>query len=107
MLRCGANGTLSFNLGSGTAWKEITQANELTLNTWQHVAGTFDGTTLRLYVNGVQVNSSAQTATLTSSAGQQLTIGNWSQDGTRGFVGRIDEARVWAITKTAAEIAAH
>jgi len=105
-LRCGANGTLSFNIGNGTGWNEITQANALTLNTWQHVAGTYDGTTLRLFVNGVQVNASAQSSTIAAAPGQQLTIGNWSQSGARGFVGRIDEARVWAVTKTEAEILA-
>jgi hypothetical protein len=53
MLRCGATGTLSFNFGNGTAWYEVQSSiNALTLNTWQHVAGTYDGTTLRIYVNG-------------------------------------------------------
>ena len=38
------------------------------VNTWTHLAATYDGTTLRLYVNGVQVAQKAQTGTLATSA---------------------------------------
>src|SRR5690606_34749037 len=68
MLRCGANGSLSFNLGNGTNWMEVISAtNALTLNTWQHVAGTYDGTTLRIYRDGVLL-------TPASTAGTALPI---------------------------------
>src|SRR5205809_1846264 len=41
----------------------------LGLNTWTHLAGTFDGAMVRLYVNGELVASQAQTAALTATAG--------------------------------------
>ena len=46
----------------------------LPLNTWTHLAVTFGGGTLRLYVNGVLVGSQAVSGTLRTSA-NALTIG--------------------------------
>lgn len=61
------------------------------LNTWRHVAVTRSGTSLRLFINGVQRGS-----TLTSSANlsdNQLKIGYYFSE-TFGFVGKVDEFRV-------------
>ena len=44
--------------------------SQLPLNTWTHLAATYDGTTLRLYVNGVQVGSSAVSGALLTSTGR-------------------------------------
>ncbi len=107
MIRCGNNGQLSFNFGTGSAWVEVQSATGvLTLNTWQHVAATYDGATLRIFVNGVQVGSLASTVSINPGATYQLTIGNWSQSNTRGFIGKIDEARVWNIALAQSTIVA-
>ena len=74
----------------------------LPLNTWTHLAATYDGATLRLFVNGVQVSSKAQTGTLTSSSGA-LQIGGDAVFG-QYFAGRIDEVRVYATALSAAQI---
>jgi Concanavalin A-like lectin/glucanases superfamily len=63
---------------------------------WSHVAGTYDGTVLRLYVDGVQVKSARAAGTLARSSGP-LLMGN---DGSsRRFAGRIDN--VWFNTQAA------
>jgi hypothetical protein len=110
-LRCGNNGQLSFNIGTGTTWVErISATGALTLNTWQHVAGVYDGTTMRIYRDGVEltpVTSSGVVGPIASTGpSQQLTIGNWSQDNTRGFVGKIDEVRVWNVAQSQAQLMA-
>mgnify|MGYP000877331085 CR=1 FL=1 len=107
MIRCGNNGQLSFNFGTGSAWVEVISATgALTLNTWQHVAATYDGANLRIFVNGVQVGTAASTAPINPGATYQLTIGNWSQSNTRGFIGKIDEVRIWNIALSQSTITA-
>jgi hypothetical protein len=74
----------------------------LPLNTWTHLAGTYDGATLRLYVNGVQVSSRAVTGSISVSASPLRFGGNavWGEY----FAGLIDEVRVYNRALTAAEI---
>ncbi|MCR9153834.1 MAG: T9SS type A sorting domain-containing protein [Bacteroidetes bacterium] len=103
MLRCGAGGALNFNIGGGS-WNELSSpANTLSLNTWQHVAGSYDGSMIRLYVNGFLVDSQSVSASF-SSALQELTIGNWSNDNSRGFSGIIDEVRIWNYARNRSEL---
>jgi hypothetical protein len=74
----------------------------LAANTWTHLAMTYDGTTLKMYVNGTLINSTAQSGTITTSTGA-LQIGG---DTTYGqyFNGLIDEVRVYNIALTQTQI---
>jgi hypothetical protein len=65
----------------------------LTANTWAHVAATYDGATMRLYVNGVEVSSRAQTGAIATST-NPLQIGGDSFYG-QYFTGLIDEVRIY------------
>jgi chitodextrinase len=76
----------------------------LALNTWTHLATTYDGATLRFYVNGVQVSSRAQTGAIVTS-NNPLQIGGDSLYG-HYFRGTIDEVRVYNTALTAAQIQA-
>jgi VCBS repeat-containing protein len=65
----------------------------LPLNVWSHLAGTYDGTTLRLYVNGTLVASQAFSGAIVSSTGVLRLGGNsvWGEY----FRGRLDEVRLY------------
>ena len=89
--------------GTWTAGNEnIYGSAGLAVNTWTHLAATFDGATVRLYVNGVQVASQAQTTSLASTSGT-LQIGGSSYPG-EYFAGRIDEVRIYNRALSAAEL---
>ena len=77
-------------------------ATAVPVNTWTHLAATYDGTTLRLFANGTQVGSAAMSGTLVKSA-NALSIGGslvWGEY----FEGLIDEVRIYNRALTAAEI---
>ena len=86
----------------GGAYGEAIGPNALTANTWTHLAATYDGATVRLYVNGVQVASRAQTGFIATST-NPLQIGGDSIYG-QYFAGRIDETRIYNRALSPAEI---
>jgi glucose/arabinose dehydrogenase len=74
----------------------------LPLNTWSHLAMTWDGTTQRMYVNGAQVSSTALTGTARTSTSPLRIGGNtvWPE----WFNGVLDDVRVYNRALTAAEV---
>lgn len=76
----------------------------LTPNTWVHLAVTYNGANLILYVNGVQASSVARTGSIASST-SPLQIGGDSVFG-QYFAGTIDEVRVYNVALTPAQIQA-
>ncbi|MFB3819491.1 MAG: N,N-dimethylformamidase beta subunit family domain-containing protein, partial [Candidatus Methylomirabilales bacterium] len=82
----------------------VTGPAALPLSTWSHLAATYDGATLRLYVNGAQVGSRAVAGSIRTSTSPFRIGGNapWGEY----FAGRIDEVRVYNRALTATEIQA-
>lgn len=106
VLRCGNGGRLSFNIGVGTSWQEVvTTTSVMNLNQWHHVAGTYNGSQLKIFVDGIEVGSFNLTSSITSSP-YDLRIGEsaYSQVSSRPFTGRIDEVRLWSVALTSAQI---
>lgn len=97
----------------GVAFKPISGASTLTqqapdpavIGQWIHVAGTCDGTTARLYLNGTEVASAlVQVDYLGTTAGAR--IGGEACCGANCFPGQIRDVRVWSHARTQAEITA-
>jgi hypothetical protein len=73
-----------------------TSLGTVTPGQWHHIVGTYDGTTLRAYNNGVEVNTRT-TSLIPRSAGQSTLIGN-------NFEGDVDDVRVYNRVLSATEI---
>src|SRR2546421_41505 len=91
--------------GVGGTWtggnQNVAAPTVLTINTWTHLAATFDGATVRLFVNGVQVASQAQTTPLATTPGTlQMGANSYGEF----FAGRIDEVRIYNRALSATEI---
>lgn len=81
----------------------------LPLNQWTHLASSFDGTTLRVFVNGELVGSVRGSFNLAATAGKNglpLTLAQKQVDSEANFAGQIDGVRLWNRARTQAEIKA-
>jgi PKD repeat protein len=77
-------------------------SSSLPTYTWSHLAGTYDGTTLRLYINGTLVASQTFVGLIAPSTGAMRIGGDriWGDY----FRGRIDEIRLYKRALSASDI---
>lgn len=106
VLRCGANGKLSFTVGNGGGvWTEVMSASIMQTNIWYHVAGVFDNGTMSIYINGNLVAATTSNPIAASTVG--LQIGESTGYPGRAFQGYVDEVRIWNVARTQAQIIAN
>ena len=70
------SGGLQNGFWDGSSW-HATPAYSLTTNTWNHIVGTYDGTTIKLFVNNTQVSTLAYTGSSTSSQSGIVLMRRW------------------------------
>ena len=82
--------------------QSVTGRSRLALNTWSHVAMTYSGSMMRLYVNGVEVSRRSMSGKIQTVNGPLRIGGNsiWGEY----FNGLIDEVRLYKRELNAAEI---
>lgn len=93
------NGYLVFDIYSDGAQSRVEFPNGLTLNQWSHIAAVYDGTSLRLVVNGVEKRMVVYNRPI-SAATAALVVGNTGY-GNEPFVGDIDQLRISNSGRTA------
>lgn len=100
----GAAPRFNFWLSTGTPGEVFgATADTVSVQTgrWYHIAGTYDGTTSRIYVDGELKKEEASGGKLIGSG----TIGFYIGGTTYGyFNGLIDEVRLWNVTRTGPQI---
>jgi glucose/arabinose dehydrogenase/PKD repeat protein len=87
---------------NGACCTVVTGASALPANTWTHVAGTYDGAQLRLYVNGNLVDSTPRTGNIQVNANPLWMGGNQLYG--EHFPGRLDDVRIYNRALTPSEI---
>jgi parallel beta-helix repeat protein len=91
-----------FESASGTDYYVISP-NSYSDGKWHYAVVTFDGTAVKLYVDGILTGSLATAGAQPETIGTYpLRIGANAKDNDKHFVGEIDEVRVWnrAISET-------
>lgn len=106
-LLAGNNGTIFERWASKTA-KSVAYGDPVSVGTWHHLVGTFDGTTMRVYVDGLRAGQTTTSLELPART-SVMTIGHQSCDCglTNSFIGDIDELAVYDKALTDTQIAAH
>ena len=103
------SGGLRFYIGYSGGWIGSPQASASAVwdGNWHHVAGTFDGSQIKLYLDGVQVDGATSTLQdIYYSGTGGLFIGSYYNGSWLAFSGEIDEVGIWDVALTADDIAA-
>ena len=86
---------LRFRLKAGGSTQTlIASSGDLPLNTWFHAIATYDGSTMRLYKDGIEVGSVAKLGTIDIDTTIPANIGR-NPDGSNHMDGAMDDIRIY------------
>ena len=93
-----ADGTASSSAG------KVNGTTNFSIDTWYHVVGTYDGSNVKIYVNGQLEGTQAYTAT-PGTTDQPLVLGRWYGNySDYYFPGKLDQIRIFNKALTASEV---
>ena len=89
VIRKEADGRLHFYVNVGGGLRHLHVADVLTEGRWHHVAGTWDGSTQRLYLDGVEIANQKLSGALGTTSGVRLS------NTPEPLNGMLDDARIY------------
>lgn len=90
------------SIKNGSTVVTVTSSGTISANAWHHIAATFNGTKLKLYIDGVGTDSSTYTAFNINYTSTSSDV--WVVDPNTGYGGTLDETRIWDYARSAAQI---
>lgn len=100
-----ANSKPNCSIYAGGSWQTAAVGSTaLTLNSWQHVLCNYDGANIKVWINGVNKGSQAETDQLTSFSSTALYIARDSTTAAGTFQGLIDDIKIYNYSLSADEI---
>lgn len=107
-LLCTVNDKIRFYIsGSGGTWPSAECTSSIPLDEWTHVAGVYDSSSIKIYIDGELEGEMANDEGLFASD-VPFRIGGYGPDAdfgsNRHFPGVIDEVRLWDTALSGAEI---
>ena len=105
-LRIDNDGRVVFTVHDGSQGESVWSNISIPLNQWTHIAGVWDGSTVKIYLNGELNNSAPAQIGPIGNCTYPLTIGgpyySWLSE---WFKGIIDEVKIYNYVRTDAQIA--
>ncbi len=99
----GTTNTVSFQISDASNTnRSIASRTALQANNWYHIVGTYDGSNLRIYINGKLETSTVLSASTLASSTQPIIIG--SDAAGDAFPGKIDEVKLYNYALTSDEV---
>ena len=95
--------TVSSGVSSSSAFFSI---NDLAQDTWHYLAGVWDGSTQKIYLDGVEKHTENSPVATMNDVSHSLYMGG-SSGSIRLFPGTIDEVHIWSSALTQSEIQAN
>lgn len=96
------DGTYSIQLDLGEGGSTFSSLEALEEQRWYHIAASYDGSEVRLYLNGVLDRRFDQSGTIVAHSEVHTEIGAAAED--QAFLGKIDEVRIWNVARSASGI---
>ena len=84
----------------------VDSSSSLNDGAWHHVAATYDGSSLKLYIDGELEGETAASGAIPTNTANMMLGANENQPG-RNFYGQMDEIRIWNTARTQEEIQAN
>ena len=95
----------NFQITTSSGFKVVMSPIPVVNNVWCHVAATYDGSSIKLYINGCLVADSTHSGTIVTND-IMAAIGTRSGSPiTDHYRGLVDEVRIWNIARTPSQIA--
>lgn len=85
-------------------WVNAEAATAVAQGAWTHLAGSYDGSNIRLYVNGTQTAITAAAGAMTNGT-QNCVIGARADAAQHWYPGLVDDVRIYSRALTAVEVA--
>ena len=96
------NSRPAFWVEGGSGFRVVNGTTVVPLNTWTHLAGVWDGTALRVYINGVLNGTTTSVTGQFNNTTHPVRVG--ASLTSEAFTGRIDEVRIWSTARSQTEI---
>ena len=94
-------GKPEFIVFSASSNATVASPNEVNDNQFHHLCGTWDGATMRIYVDGILKNSTALSGALRNNQSNKAFIGRGENNAPNYFTGSIDEVRLSPVARSA------
>lgn len=93
-----------FRFHVGLAGAPKATAGGIQTGKWYHVVGTYDNSSIKIYVNGTLINTTSAIGPLNKNGDEDIILGHNSPSQTNDFDGKIDEFRVYNIALTSEQV---
>ena len=95
----------NFQITTSGGFKVVMSPIPVVNNTWYHVAATYDGSSIKLYINGCLVADSTHSGTIVTNDFVSAIGTRSGSPLTDHYRGLVDEVRIWNVARTQSQIA--